>query len=449
MRNPIDRHRATATATGTTILLAVMVCGFGRGNAERIEQINTEWERGRFEGISNRRKAKTPAEREQIQKKLAANDARMVKNCLDIASRQPNGADGLIALKLVACRVPTTPEGKKAAETLIKNSSTADLTILARALRFPTNVPDAPIYPVVPILLMRVKERLDHPEAARILASIVCGSVDPNTETPPAEFSDAADLIVKHFPESPDITNFCEVVDHLSTSHSWTGRYEKHLRTILERNRHRDVQAAAAYALASVVAVADDRREEAEKLYEAAIKRFDGSYDYHYADIEKDLNARAEIILTELRSIGKLAPEIDGVDLQGHDMKLSEFRGKVVLISFWATWCAPCMKLIPHERDLATRLAGKPFVLIGVNGDEDVEPANAAVASNRMTWRSFQNANGRRTISSDWHVRSWPTFYLIDQKGIIKNRWVDGQMDEMNRAIGQLLAGVIDQNKAP
>src|SRR5262249_37763184 len=159
----------------------------------------------------------------------------------------------------------------------------------------------------------------------------------------------------------------------------------------------------------------ESRQREAEKLYDEFIKTYDGKEKYFFARIEQQWNDRAKDELAVLRMLGKPAPEIDGVGLDGRGMKLSDYRGKVVLLNFWATWCGPCMKMVPHERELVRRLEGKPFVIVGVNGDDDRQAARAAVADQGMTWRSFQDRNEAQTVSLDWHVWGWPTFYLIDQ----------------------------------
>jgi thiol-disulfide isomerase/thioredoxin len=95
--------------------------------------------------------------------------------------------------------------------------------------------------------------------------------------------------------------------------------------------------------------------------------------------------ATLELYECEHLTVGKLAPEIQGEDIDEHRLKLSDDRGKVVVISFWASWCGPCMQMVPHERVIAERLAGKPFVLIGVNGDSKRTDAKRAVTEQNMT----------------------------------------------------------------
>jgi len=136
------------------------------------------------------------------------------------------------------------------------------------------------------------------------------------------------------------------------------------------------------------------------------------------------------------------APEIEGVDLDGKPMKLSQFRGKVILLSFWATTCAPCMKLIPHERALVERLKDKPFVLVGVNEDADEEQLRSVLKKTPVTWRSFKAQRpGKPGITEEWKLLGIPTLYLIDHKGIIRKSWVGGPPpEELNRFVDELVA---------
>src|SRR5262245_56189485 len=78
--------------------------------------------------------------------------------------------------------------------------------------------------------------------------------------------------------------------------------------------------------------------------------------------------------------------------------------------------------MYPHERSLVKRLAGKPFVLVGVNSDADRQQIQKTMEKEEITWRSFWNDGGTGgRISTEWNVHGWPTIYLIDHEGVI--RW--------------------------
>jgi RNA polymerase sigma factor (sigma-70 family) len=138
----------------------------------------------------------------------------------------------------------------------------------------------------------------------------------------------------------------------------------------------------------------------------------------------KTLGEVAAAKLDEMHNLvaGRPAPEIDGVDLDGKPLKLSDYRGKVVALVFWATWCGPCMREIPHERELVERMKGRPFALLGVNVDHKPEEAKKAVESEKITWPNwFDGMPDTGPIVKKYHVRGYPTVILIDSKGIIRN----------------------------
>jgi len=388
--------------------------------------------------------AGTAAELKRRQALVAPNPGQFADRYLQFAEAHPDGFAGLVALCRAAFLAPASPAGEKALSLLEGGRvARADLDDLYRALDASrTTSPERSAEKALaPQVLAAVKRQLADPSAARTL-TWVCTTLAAEQSTSPV-FAESTDLIVARFANSPDIGNLCEL---LGSSPTWSDKVEQDLRTIVDKNQDRAVSAAAAFALASVVQRAgESRQNEAAALYEAFVKKFDGKEQYHYATIEKMLNENAQRELAELktRALGKPAPEIEGVDLDGTAMTLSQFRGKVVLLSFWATWCRPCMQMVPHEKALVDRLRDKPFELVGVNGDIQPERLKQGLQKYNITWRSFRNKAGNgKTISEQWNLGGWPTIYLIDQQGIIRNRWTDTvPPEELNREVDDLISG--------
>jgi thiol-disulfide isomerase/thioredoxin len=136
--------------------------------------------------------------------------------------------------------------------------------------------------------------------------------------------------------------------------------------------------------------------------------------------------------------VGQTAPEIDGEDMAGNRMSLTEHRGKVVVVVFWASWCKPCRDMIPHERDLYERHRGKPFVLLGVNNDENQEAASKVIASQKMTWPIWKTTGAHDAINERWGVKSWPAVFVLDAKGVVRHVNVRGP--QLENAVETLLA---------
>jgi thiol-disulfide isomerase/thioredoxin len=133
------------------------------------------------------------------------------------------------------------------------------------------------------------------------------------------------------------------------------------------------------------------------------------------------------------------APEIIGVDLDGAPMRLSDFRGQVVAVSFWANWCVHCRDLFPHEKAMVETFKDQPFVLVGVNADEDSALARQVQEKHGLTWRSFFIGDPDGLVPHEWKVRGWPTIVLVDPAGNIRYRFEGKQPENVERAIRVLL----------
>jgi peroxiredoxin len=164
--------------------------------------------------------------------------------------------------------------------------------------------------------------------------------------------------------------------------------------------------------------------ERAQKYFNLAAKYDDAPLGI-WGDGKLGPAARGELLglkNASLLRIGQVAPDIVGEALDGTKFKLSEQRGKITVLVFWASWCAPCMAMVPHDKKLVERMKGKPFALIGVNGDGDKEKAKEAAKKNEMTWTSFWDAAERPEgqISKAWNIAAWPTIYVLDADGVIR-----------------------------
>jgi thiol-disulfide isomerase/thioredoxin len=158
--------------------------------------------------------------------------------------------------------------------------------------------------------------------------------------------------------------------------------------------------------------------------YEKDAERYRKLYEEKYASVVPDL------------AIGKKAPEVVSRDLDGKPVKLSDYRGKVVVLDIWATWCGPCVRMIPHEQKLVERLRGKPFALIGISGDAKRETLEQFVARRKMPWVHWWNGQ-RGGVLEDWDVTSFPTIYVLDHKGVIRYKGV--RYEAMDEAVDALL----------
>ena len=191
--------------------------------------------------------------------------------------------------------------------------------------------------------------------------------------------------------------------------------------------------------------------DEAERQLEDVVANYADCRDLRPRGNKEQplLKTEAEKELFELLhlSLGKVAPDIAAESIDGRKFKLSDSRGKITILSFWASWCGPCMRLVPEERALAERMKGKPFAMVGVNGDGILAEARRAVEHEKMIWPSFWNGKDgpHGPISSAWNVSDWPTVYVMDAGGIIRFKFVgygpstsnmlNGSVDELMKEL--------------
>ncbi len=136
----------------------------------------------------------------------------------------------------------------------------------------------------------------------------------------------------------------------------------------------------------------------------------------------------------------KGAPGFSFLDTQGKTVALADFKGKVVFIDFWATWCPPCRISMPEVEKLYADFQGKAVQVLGLNLDENGDNARRFVERKKTPYPVLLAGNS--DISSAYGVDGIPHFVLIDKEGKVVNVWsgfAPGMGEEWRAAINALL----------
>ncbi len=133
------------------------------------------------------------------------------------------------------------------------------------------------------------------------------------------------------------------------------------------------------------------------------------------------------LILITLTACQK-TPEISGAfdftvsDLNGNEMKFSQFRGKTVLLNIWATWCPPCVKEIPDLNELHHAYQDKNVVILGVSVDAKIDDVTSALKSNLKIDYPVWFAN--RDFLEQFKVSSIPHTLIVDKNGLVVQQMI-------------------------
>lgn len=154
---------------------------------------------------------------------------------------------------------------------------------------------------------------------------------------------------------------------------------------------------------------------------------------------DSDAGKKARGAIRRLDSIGKVLP-LKGDSVRGGAVDLAGYRGKYVLIHYWATWCEPCKEDIEELKVLYDRYNRRGFEIIGVNLDSSQQEAQKWLASNRLPWKSLSEEGGLDgRLANEMGVMTLPLMLLVDEKGQVANRnvHISELENELKQALGR------------
>jgi len=143
----------------------------------------------------------------------------------------------------------------------------------------------------------------------------------------------------------------------------------------------------------------------------------------------------------DLRSwSGGPTPALELTELGGASHRLADYRGKVVLINFWATWCGPCREEMPSIGELKKKLAGRPFAVLAVNVDEPEPRVRNFLTQLPLDFAVLMDPEKRAT--RDWKVRILPASFLVGRDGRVRYV-VTGELDWANEHVVGLISELL------
>lgn len=156
-----------------------------------------------------------------------------------------------------------------------------------------------------------------------------------------------------------------------------------------------------------------------------------GGYEYFSKNSGQPLqSANSE---EESRDIGiekgQLAPDFSLQDLNGNQVKLSNYKGQRVLLNFWATWCPPCRVEMPHMQNIYDQYQSEDVVILGVNmtiTEDSIEDVPTFVQEQELTFPIVLDEEG--DLMQTYQVVAYPTTYVLDADGVIREK-VRGAMN--------------------
>ena len=158
------------------------------------------------------------------------------------------------------------------------------------------------------------------------------------------------------------------------------------------------------------------------------------------AELAFDVREMPQPAVTPSSFVGQPAPEFTLTDLEGKTVSLSDFKGKVVILDFWATWCGPCVVEIPYFIKLQEEFGEKGFTMLGVSTDDGMDVVKKFVEEHQVNYPILMADGNVKALYGG--IQSIPTTFVLDKEGVIQRHYVGTQPEAVFRQdVETLLTG--------
>jgi len=178
----------------------------------------------------------------------------------------------------------------------------------------------------------------------------------------------------------------------------------------------------------SIISVLSSLRKESDKpLIEKIIKTLEAK-NPNYQPLLDYKQARAEAKAQKERlAIGKEAPNFEFPTVDGKMINLKDFRGKYLIVDFWASWCGPCRNEIPHLKEAYAEYKDKGVEILSVSIDKSKNAWKKAMRQENMTWPQIQAPGSGKDIMKEYQFSGIPYIILLDKEGKIVGKQLRGK----------------------
>lgn len=242
---------------------------------------------------------------------------------------------------------------------------------------------------------------------------------------------------VKEYPDSPEAADAKFQLGLVNFTLQKSDRTIKYMTEFLwsAEDASRDKQAFAHYYLGESYKAAGDF-EKAKREYDIVSSQ--------YAGVHPQLDQMTRQNLDNLEfekqlAVGKEPIPFAVTGINGEKISPADYKGKVLLLDFWATWCLPCKKEMPNVKRVYNKYKEKGFEIVGISLDKNRGALDDYIESNEITWPQFYDGKfWQNDVAMKYRVQSIPATYLIDKQGKIRYKSLRGK--ELELAVEKLLS---------